>query len=908
MKSNMWKSTLREIKQSFGRFLAIFAITALGVSLFSGLKVIRPAMVETTEQYFKEKEFYDYRLLSTLGFQSEEVSFLEKQEGVRAVEGSVAIDVLCGAEEETPQVFEISSLPEMISTVELKAGRMPENAKECLADSRVYKEEDIGKTIVLSKDNEEDTLESFVSREYTITGIAQSPNYIQMERGTTSLGNGKIAGFFYLPMEGFDTDYFTEIFVKFEEDPAIFSDAYENFIEEKEAVWEDLTKQAANQRYDRIVAEATEDLEEAKAELQNAYAQIEAGEQQLQSGYQELSKAEQELLNGESEFADAEKDLKDGWKEYEDGLAEYEEGYQEYLTEIQDAETEIQDAEEKIADIERPETYLLGRETNVGYVCMDNDSSIVDGIANVFPFFFYAVAALVCITTMSRMIEEQRTQIGVLKALGYSKASIMGKYLFYSGLAAISGCIFGYFLGTWMFPKIIWFAYSSMYDVADIVYVFEGNLLIFSLIISAICSMGVTYISCRNELSEVAAELMRPKAPKAGKRVLLERVPFIWSRMKFLYKVSYRNVFRYKKRFFMMVVGISGCTGLLVTGFGVRDSISTIAEDQYGRIQLYDLSVMLKDPVTEESSERIEEILGDDLTGMVPVFEKSIDLVTDHGIKSISMAAFEDGADVRDYIHLEDEKTGETLAYPGMGECVLTNKMASEYDLQVGDTVTFRDEDHQEMELVLSGIAKNYLYNFVYLTTETYEEAMGEPAELTSIYVILGENAKMHQKAAELMKEDLVVSASVLSDSKDRFSSMIDSLDLLVVVIIVCAGALAFIVLYNLTNINITERIREIATIKVLGFYKNETASYIFRENLILTFFGALAGLLLGKVFHTFVMLQVQVDQVYFDIRILPESYCYSMILTFGFAVIVNLFMSRKLERVSMTESLKSVD
>lgn len=544
----------------------------------------------------------------------------------------------------------------------------------------------------------------------------------------------------------------------------------------------------------------------------------------------------------------------------------------------------------------------------MGYVCMDNDSSIVDGIANVFPFFFYAVAALVCITTMSRMIEEQRTQIGVLKALGYSKASIMGKYLFYSGLAAISGCIFGYFFGTWMFPKIIWFAYSSMYDVADIVYVFEGNLLIFSLIISAICSMGVTYISCRNELSEAAAELMRPKAPKAGKRVLLERVPFLWNRMKFLHKVSYRNVFRYKKRFFMMVVGISGCTGLLLTGFGVRDSISTIAEDQYGRIQLYDLSVMLKDPVTEKSSERIEEILGDDLKGMVPVFEKSIDLVAGQGVKSISMAAFEDGADLTEYIHLEDSKTGEALEYPGMGECVLTNKIAAEYDLQVGDTVTFRDEDHQEMELVLSGIAKNYLYNFVYLTTETYEEAMGESAELTSIYVNLGENAKMHQKAAELMKEDTVMSAGVLSDSKDRFSNMIDSLDLLVVVIIICAGALAFIVLYNLTNINITERIREIATIKVLGFYKNETASYIFRENLILTFLGALAGLLLGRVFHTFVMLQVQVDQVYFDIRILPLSYFFSMILTFGFAVIVNAFMSRKLERISMTESLKSVD
>ena len=582
--------------------------------------------------------------------------------------------------------------------------------------------------------------------------------------------------------------------------------------------------------------------------------------------------------------------------------------YQEFLTEIADAEAEIADAEQEIADIERPDSYLLGRETNVGYACMENDSAIVNGIANVFPVFFYAVAALVCITTMNRMIEEQRTQIGVLKALGYSEASIMGKYLFYSGSAAISGSLVGYFFGTWFFPYVIWIAYSSMYDVADILYVFDAGVLVFSLVVSILCSMGVTYISCKNELSEVAAELMRPKAPKAGKRIFLEYIPFVWKPMKFLHKVSYRNVFRYKKRFFMMVIGISGCTGLLVTGFGVQDSIANIANDQYGRIQVVDINVMMSDEVDETTDAMVQKVAGERMTDYVYVMEKSIDLTTEEAVKSISLVAVDKKDDISPYVILPDEETGEILDYPGLGECILSNKIAKTYDLSVGDTVIFRDENNHSMELKLSGIAENYLYNFVYITTQTYEACLGEKPEIKSIYMNLAEGVDSHQMTADFMKEETVASAMVSSDSKERFTSMIESLDLLIVVITVCAGCLAFIVLYNLTNINITERIREIATIKVLGFYRNETASYVFRENLILTAFGAIAGLFLGKLFHAFVMSQVQVDQVSFAIRILPKSYLFSVVLTFVFAVLINFCMTGKLDRVSMTESLKSVD
>lgn len=1075
MKSNMWKSTFREIKQSFGRFMAIFAIVALGVSLFSGLKVLQPAMVTTTNAYLQEKQFYNYRLLSTLGFEQEDVEFLKGKENIRSVEGAVTFDILCSLENENSMVLKAFNLPGNINAIELLHGRMPEKASECVVDSAVFKETDIGKKIVLSVENDEEDLEHFVYREFTITGIAQSPNYIQFERGNTSLGNGKITAFMCLPMDAFDVDYFTEILVKFDEDFMIYTDAYKHYMERIEPEWEVYTEEAANLRYERIVTEAEEELADAKrefeeekadaeaeledarrkladakkelsdgereladarkeiadgkveledgrkeiskniiklqhaekelakgeedllggeeeiiknrkvleeqeaeltagmmqldaaqsqidalkaqlpegmelppqlvyaqteldgrrAELESGKAQLEEGKKQLDAAQKqidaakaeieagkaeiaagwkgiedaekEIADAEKELADGEIELLDGEQELKDGWAEYYDGLEEYEEGYAEFVTEIADAEAEIADAEKEIAEIEKPETFMLGRETNMGYVCFENDSAIVNAIANVFPVFFFAVAALVCVTTMNRMVEEQRTQIGVLKALGYGQASIMGKYLFYSGAAAISGCIFGYFFGTWFFPLVIWYAYGSMYDVDSIIYVFDAGILIFSLVVSMACSMGVTFLTCRKELTEVAAELMRPKAPKAGKRVFLERISFVWKRMKFLHKVSYRNVFRYKKRFFMMVIGISGCTGLVLTGFGVQDSIANIANDQYDRIQLYDVNVMFSDEVEADTDALIEAIGGDSVTDYLYVMEKTMDLTTEDAVKGVNLIAIDETEDISPYISLPDED-GKMLEYPKLGECILTDKLAHLYELQIGDTITLVDENNHEMELTLSGIAENYLYNFVYMTTQTYEAALGEQAEVKSIYLNAAEGTDLHQLTADFMKDENVMSASVSSDAKNRFSSMIDSLDLLVLVIIACAAFLAFIVLYNLTNINITERVREIATIKVLGFYRNETASYIFRENLILTFIGALAGLLLGKIFHAFVMSQVQVDQVSFAVRILPISYVYSVMITFGFALVVNWFMRGKLDRVSMTESLKSVD
>lgn len=1173
MKSNMWKSTFREIKQSFGRFMAIFAIIALGVGMFAGLKVTRPAMVKTVDRYLKEKQFYDYRILSTLGFEKEDVDALGAKADVRSAEGIVSFDIMANIDGGSDIVLKTYNLPQQINGIELLAGQMPENASECIADSGFFTEADIGKKLVLSKENEEEDLERFTEREFTITGIAQSSAYIQYERGNTSLGNGQIRGFVYLPWESYDVDYYTEILVKFDEDFDIYSSKYDSYMEKKDAQWERFAVEAANNRYDRIIAEGQEKLDDAnvelndakqefadgkaegeaelkdakselrdalkklrdgekeladgktemadgrqrmkdsraqlisaegeiaadekklqdgekeilanqklldekkaeaedgrkmlnagqqeidaqkqqlseasaglsqakgqttlmkdgladieqnlpftavvpgveeqlgaalteleagalklfaalcpgeelpempptekmtleeraallkqqlttldsvlaaqeeaitageaqltdaqaeldkqrqaldageaelaaaqtqltdaKQEIENGKSELEAGKRQLADGWRAFSDAEAELSKGEQELKDAEKELADGWKEYKDGLKEYEDGVQEFNDKIADGEKEIAFAEKKLSDaqkelddVEEPESFLLDREKNVGYVCFENDSTIVDGIANVFPVFFFAVAALVCITTMSRMIEEQRTQIGVLKALGYSEATIIGKYLFYSGTAAVTGCLAGFFGGSWIFPNVIWNAYGIMYDVGGVASVLDWKIGLISLVVSLGCSIGTTYLTCHKELSEVAAELMRPKAPKAGKRVLMERITFIWKRLKFLHKVSYRNVFRYKRRFLMMVIGISGCMGLMLTGFGVRDSVTTLADDQYDEIQVYDMNVTLADEITEETFEKLKKTAGDGSLEMLPLMEKSIDLTAGGKTKPVTLVTVDETADIAPFVKLKDVAGGE-LAYPGDMECVICEKLAETLGVGVGDTVTLEDDKHHTMELTVSGVFRNYIMNYVYMTEQTYEQAGNHQAEEKTVYMNLREDQDVHQLSADMMKLDEVAAVTATADTKARFAGMMDSMDLIVGIIILCAAGLAFIVLYNLTNINITERVREIATIKVLGFYKNETASYIFRENLILTSIGALAGLGLGNLFHRFVMMQIRLDQIEFEIRILPLSYLYSILLTFVFAFFINLVMSRKLDRISMTESLKSVD
>lgn len=1066
MKSMMKRNTFREIKKSFGRYFAILAIIALGVAFFSGLKITQSVMVHSADVYLKDLQFYDYRLVSTLGFTEENVEALAEKEDVRAAEGAISAEVLYKDAGENERVIKMHSITEKVNKLKLVAGEMPQSADECVVDSALFSEDAIGSKLVLSENNTTDDLDKFAYKEYTITGLVQSPCYIQFERGNASIGNGRISGFAYLLKDGFAVDYDTEIYIKFDEDYDIYSDEYDSYMDAKEADWEAYTKEQAEIRYDKMVKDAQDELDEKKEELEekraeaetelesakqqltdgeteisdgknqivsaktelsakaselqsgkdalsskaaelesasqqisgqesalaakkaeyeqglNAYltakqqvadkrssletakaqlaedtpgyeemlAQIEAGltevagaeaelntknaeleaaagqlssaesqlaaaKQQIEDGKNALAAAEAELTDGESQLAAAKEQIEEKEDQLEaaetelaDGLLQYQENQSKFDEQMQDADDQIADAQSKIDEIEKPETYVLDRNTNVGYVCLKNDSGVVKGIANVFPVFFFLVAALICMTTMNRMVEEQRTQIGVLKALGFSEGKIMGKYLFYSGSAAISGTLIGYVLGIHFFPLVITTAYGIVYKMGGIYYVSDLPLALVSLTVAVLCSVGTTWLSCHKELKEVAADLMRPKAPKAGKRVFLEYVPFIWKRLKFLQKVSVRNIVRYKKRFFMMVIGISGCTALLVMGFGVRDSVVAVADQQYEEIQLYDIGVTLKDGKMpgEADLKSLDSVLEKENAAGMYAMEKTIDLVTDKGTKSINMVAVENPDEVGDFISLHTKKQ-EPIAYPKEGEAVLSKKVAETYGVKKGDTILLRDSDNNEMSLKVTGICENHIYNYVYIAPESYEKQIGDVV-FKNVYVSLPDASDIHEVSAVLMKADGVTAVTVNSDMLNRISQMMSCMNYIVIVIIICAGALAFIVLYNLNNINITERVREIATIKVLGFYPKETASYVFRENMVLTAIGCGLGLILGKWFHRFVMGEIQIDMVSFNVQINAVSYLFSVLLTMGFAWIVNCMMTGKLERINMAESLKSID
>lgn len=1010
----MIKTTLREIKGSLGRYLAILAIVMLGVGFFAGLKMTRPSMVDSIDTYLREQNFYDYRLLSTIGFTEDDVEALKGFTEAADAEGTLSADALCLIEEESEAVYKFHGLPESINRISLTAGRMPDAANECILDASKAGEEAIGSVIRITDENTEDTLEMFGERTYTVVGLANSPYYLNFERGTSSIGDGRVEGFIYIPKEAFACDYLTEIFLTLREEYTIYSDEYEDYIDMTQDKLEDLTEQLVQDRYDGLIEDAKKEiadaqkelddkkaeaeteladalkeiedgereiadaeieitdgaqeiadaeieitdneqelsdgrtqLEQAKADLaeqeaavvtqeeqlrmaaamlpadqyQISFMQIQMGKAQLEQAKAELTTKEAELTEGEiqleqarkdleeakSDLEEAKSDLEQAKTDLEDGRAEYEDSKAEFDEEVADAQEKIDDAQAKLDEIEEPDYYVLTRNANIGYVCFESDSNIVEAISDVFPLFFFLVAALICMTTMNRMIEEQRTQIGILKALGYGNASIMGKYAFYAGSAAMIGAVVGFAGGTWLFPKAIWQAYRIMYYLEYINYQFSGGLAIISLATALLCSVGTAYLSCYYELYSVPANLIRPKAPKGGKRIFLEKLPFIWGRMKFLHKVSMRNIVRYKKRFFMMVLGISGCTALLVTGFGLKDSITGIAGQQFDEIQVYDIGLTLTDEANENDRERLREETAADFEHIAFHYEKSVDMDFNGKTKSIYLIIPEDTDEMSYFLRLHTEG-GEPISAPKEGEAIVSAKAAQNMGIRIGDQVVLRDPDMRQIRVKIAGICENFVYHYIYIGKETYTAVFHEEPEYTSAYAGVKEGTNVHIAAAAASKLDKVMAVSVISDTKERISSMMESMDYIVLLVIVCAASLAFIVLYNLTNINITERIREIATIKVLGFYARETADYVFRENIVLTGIGALAGLGLGKALHWFVMYNINIDMISFRTYVRPTSYLISLLLTFCFAISVNLLMQNKLDKINMAESLKSIE
>lgn len=935
-KRSLRKNSIREIGHSFGRYIAILSIVALGVGLYSGLQVTKDAMVETCDKYFREKSLYDFRLISTLGLTDEDIEKLSSLDFVEKAEGSYSTDALVTNSDFSTSVAKIHAISDEINKITVLEGRMPENEDECLVDSRWVSSDMIGEKIILSDTNSEDTLDMFKTREFTISGICKASMYVNFERGNTTLGNGKLAGFIYVLPGSFDMECFTEAYVTTESSKyRIYSDEYKDGIDYETDIMEDKLNEVAYERYDGLYSDAKKELDDADKELSDAKKKVSDGEKEIFDAKKEISDNESKLSDGWSSYYSGVDDLEEMKAfmpafMYEENLKILEEKKQELLDasdeiekakkEISDSEAELLDAKEEIEEnevklndakdelekLEEPDTYVLTRATNIGYACFENDSAIVEGIGNVFPIFFFLVAALVCMTTMNRMVEEKRTEIGTMKALGYNEASIMGKYLFYSGSAAIVGCVGGYFAGLKVFPYVIWDAYKIMYTIDEIVFIINVRLGIISLIVSVLCSMGATYFTLIKELRSTSADLIRPKAPQNGKRVFLEKVGFIWKRLNFTAKVSVRNVFRYQKRFWMMILGVGGCYGLLITGMGIKDSIADVCDCQFNNIQKYEMTVTFDDDSDFRMRNEFEERFADK-NDFVYTETKTVDVLFDGKVKSATMVAFSDeegSAPGSDFINFTDE-SDNPIGLPDTGEAIINAKMAKMLDISLGDTIILRDPDLKETKVKVSGIMRNYVYNWVYINAETYRGTYGDISYNTAFAKT---DKESYEFAASVGKLDYVSTVSVTDEMSLRIDSMMDSLNEVVFLVILCAAALAFIVMYNLTNINITERIREIATLKVLGFYPQETAFYVFRENFVLTAIGIIPGFFMGYALHRFVMMNINVEVVTFDTKILPMSYLAGILLTFLFAILVDLVLSVKLNNINMAESLKSVE
>lgn len=1068
----MHKNLRQSIIKSLGRYIAIAAIIALGAGIFVGLLMTKSDMVATGQVYMDKQNMFDIRLISTYGWAEEQVEKAAGMDGIEYAEGVFYTDLIATyAEDSEEQVFRFYTLPDRLNDVSLLGGRMPQHMGECLLDGYHMDDSVLGKQILLSLNNDEDDLEPMKLYRYTVVGYVSTPLYMDMNRGTTSIGNGSLKAYVYLPKESVDADYYSEIHLKLPGTHKIYSEQYDTLVDDTIDMIEPAAEQLGLDRFEAIKLEAEEEYQdgyqeyldgieeyeegkaEAEQELADAYQELIDGEQEIEDNQWKLENAERELYNakveveknlgsvraqkkalapklaeapgirqqldagkaalegygfslselaavpdriagleqqlaeldaalagqtdeaviaqlnaqkaqvqgaiaslspligaayeaqgilsgyagldqlyaGEKQLNDAENQLEDaleeikinitkvyngyeeleearqeiadGWVEYYDGKAEAEAELADAAQELEDAKTDLAEAREEIDDMEVPDVMVLDRNSNVGYNNLSSSSDIVQGVARVLPVFFLLIASLVCITTMTRMIEEERTQIGTLKALGYSNIAIISKYLFYAGSSAVIGSGLGIAAGCTLFPVVIWDAYKMMLDIpVPMELTVNMPLAVAVVVVYTVVILTVTWYCCYKTLEEVPAELIRPKSPDAGKALLIERLPF-WNKVSFLNKVTIRNIFRYRQRLAMMLVGIGGCTALLVTGFGLRDSIVNVVDYQFQEVTLYDLEIYFRDDLTDETKTEFLAELSSDMESMF-YHQSSFDLEFDNRTKEIALISA--GEELTSYIQFH--KSDQTVSMPGINEMVLSVGVADAMGIGIGDQVTMRNSDMQVLELTISGIYENYVSNYAIVLPETIEAQWGSPPQQQMAYVKLSDDIDVHTVGAQVAQLKSVMNVSVSADQADMVKSMMDALDMVIVLIVFCAGLLAVTVLYNLTNININERIREIATIKVLGFNASETAAYVFKENMALTVAGSVFGIGLGYLLLVFVIAQVKIDAVWFKVLVMPMSYVYSVLLTWFAAIAVNFIFYFKLQKINMAEALKSVE
>ena len=879
------RDVFREIRKSTGRFVSLFLIVALGVAFYAGIRSCNPDMLISADNFYDASKMEDLRIISTLGLTDDDIDALEEIDGVEKAFGTYTADFISHTSD-AQSVIKLMALTEGINEVVVEDGRMPENKNECLIDNYYiqfhgYK---IGDELEVFADDGSDISDTLNTTKFKIVGSFVSSQYLSHKRGTTSVGSGKLDGLAVVLPEVFNPDYYTEIDIiaKGAKELLCYSDEYENLIDELEDKIEDISDERCEARYDEIKGEAQEKIDEAQRTLDENRAK--------------LAYAQEE------------------YDENEQKLAAVKTGLENLKAELENAKQEIEAAQAEADKIEMPEWYVLNRNYLSEYSSYQSDAERIGNIGKVFPIIFFIVAAMVCLTTMTRMVDEERTQIGTYKALGYSKGTIISKFIVYALIATVAGSIAGALIGSKILPMVIINVYKLMYpSLMYIVYPYNLEHCLTASIAALVCILGATLLASVKTLLEEPASLMRPVSPKQGKKLLIERITALWRRIPFTWKNALRNFVRYKKRLFMTLFGIVGSTALLLVGFGLKDAVNTILYAQYGEIYKYNEVISLDTSASDDELKDLETALDNDenFAFYERIYQStfSAESAANKGNLDVYLLVPENVSDIGNIIDLHNRVTKEHIPMDN-DSVIISEKMAKVLSLNVGDTFEISVNHENAKTLTVGGIAEHYVYNYIYMTPDLYENLFGETPEYNELVIVNNDGVSVDETefGNKYMKYDAVGGVMSVESLKESFADMLKSMDSITLVLIICAGALTFVVLFNLNNINIRERSRELATLKVLGFYDIELSQYIYRENVLITIIGVALGVLGGYFLNEFVVSTVEVDIVMFGREIYGASYLKSILIAVGFTVIVNIIVHFKLKKIDMASSLKSVE
>ena len=812
MKTALLKEFFRTLRLTMNRFFAIAIMVGLGVAFFAGLRATQPDMELSVNRWYVETNFFDLWIKSDRGITKDEVKMIQGAKNVLKVDEGYS-DQMYALIEGERSVTWVYSVPSKVNQLKIKEGRLPKSSKECFADSKLKEQSDlkIGDWVEFET-GENAAMQSIKKQAYQIVGFGDTPLYLTADRGSSTIGNGKVDYFFFLPKEDFTSLVMTDIYVQMKglKDEVAYQAGYEDQIKEYSAEMKKLLKESN--------------------------------------------------LNG--------------------------------------------------SDLAEKNWFVLSRKENASYVEYGSDAERIGAIGKVFPIIFFLVAALVALTTMTRMVEEERNQIGTLKAMGYSNFSISAKYFWYALLASGMGSLLGLLAGQKVLPAIIMSAYQTLYQYLP--YMLTPVSIWFSLyaVLAAIaCTTLATAAACYKELLMMPAELMRPQSPKPGKRVLLERVGFVWKKLDFTGKATIRNLFRYKKRLFMTLFGIAGSTALLLVGFGLRDAILKVKTTQYSEIIKYDTEIAV-DELKNQDWE-VEKALSEDerIEGWIAIQKTNVVARANGEKQEISMIVPETLNQFNNYITLRQRRNGNKIQLSENG-VVITEKLARLLDVKKGDSIQVKEGEHLAKKVKIDGITENYFMNYIYLSREYYATVMKTEPVFMDYWIHLTESSKKSRDTfgADYLKYSSVKGVQFTQKANEKIAEMLKTMDGVIWVLVASAGLLALVVLYNLNNINVTERKRELSTLKVLGFYDREVSAYLLRENVILTLLGILIGYVFGFLLTRFVVSTAEVDVLMFGRQIRIISYLFSGLITFFFTALVNIIMHFSLKRIHMLESLKSVE